>query len=103
MVHLGTSPGSRKAVDIGRTASALLVYQDDTRARSVSLHRSAELVRTPEARRQWFMPAWRAFWPHGPDDDDFVVIHYAPHTGGVGGPAVHHSVAVRGAVWRRRH
>jgi general stress protein 26 len=80
-VHLGTAAGSRKASDVARTGSAVLVYQDDARAACVVLHCDAEVVDLDRAgRERWFMTAWLAFWPLGSTDEDFVVIRCRPHT-----------------------
>lgn len=81
VVHLGTGAGSRKASEVARTGSALLVYQDDARAACVVLHCDAEIVDLdPAARARWFMTAWLAFWPLGSTDEDFAVIRCTPHT-----------------------
>ena len=80
-VHLGTGASSRKASDVARTGSALLVYQDDARAACVVLHCDAEVVDLdPAGRERWFMTAWLAFWPLGSTDKDFVVIRCRAHT-----------------------
>jgi len=80
-VHLGTGASSRKASDVARTGSAVLVYQDDARAACVVLHCDAEVVDLdPAGRERWFMTAWLAFWPLGSTDEDFVVIRCRPHT-----------------------
>ena len=80
-VHLGTRASSRKASDVARTGSAVLVYQDDARAACVVLYCDAELVDLdPAGRERWFMTAWLAFWPLGSTDEDFVVIRCKPHT-----------------------
>ena len=79
-VHLGTSAVSRKAGEVARTGSAVLVYQDDARAACVVLHCDAEIVDLdPAGRARWFMTAWLAFWPRGSTDEDFVVIRCTPH------------------------
>lgn len=80
-VHLGTGASSRKAGDVARTGSAVLVYQDDARAACVVLHCDAEIIELDHAgRERWFLTAWLAFWPLGPADEDFVVIRCRPHT-----------------------
>ncbi len=80
-VHLGTGASSRKASDVTRTGSTVLVYQDDARAACVVLHCDAEILDLgPAERERWFMTAWLAFWPLGPTDEDFAVIRCRPHT-----------------------
>lgn len=76
-VHLGTSAGSRKADEIARQATALLVYQDDSRAACVVARCTAQLLDDEASRRRWFMPGWSAFWPDGPGPD-FIVIRCEP-------------------------
>ena len=80
IVHLGTGADSRKARDVARTGSVVLVYQDDARAACAVLHCDAEVVDLdPAERERWFMTAWLAFWPLGSTDRDFVVIRCRPH------------------------
>lgn len=79
-VHVGTGVGSRKASEVTRTGSTILVYQDDARAACVVLHCDAEVLDLdPAGRERWFMTAWLAFWPLGSADEDFVVIRCRPH------------------------
>lgn len=78
-VHVGTSPGSRKAKQVEATSSAVLAYQARRDQAGVVAYCTAEVVTDPRVRRRYFMPLWRAFWPAGPSHD-FVVIRCVPHT-----------------------
>lgn len=77
-VHLGTDPGSRKAREIAASGRALLVYERDRDGAGVVARCTAHVLDDPAARRRWFMPAWRAFWPDGPTDRAFTVIRCEP-------------------------
>lgn len=80
VVHVGTSPHTRKAQQVATTGRATLVYEVDRDRACVVLHCAAHLVDDRATRRRYFMPLWRAFWPDGPDgpDRDFVVIRCVP-------------------------
>lgn len=78
VIHLGTSPTSRKAADIRLTGRATLVYTDYRRGAGVTVYAAAGLLNDPTTRRDQFLPIWRSFWPTGPDDRAFVVVRCVP-------------------------
>jgi len=78
-VWLGTSPASRKVAELRADDRATLVYQDDARAACVSLVGRVRILDSVEVRRKGFMPMWWAFFPEGPEGDDFVVLCFEPH------------------------
>jgi general stress protein 26 len=77
-VWLGTSPRSRKAAQLRADPRATLVYEDDRKAACVTLAGRVELVDGLEERRRRFMPSWWAFWPDGPEGEDFVLLRFRP-------------------------
>lgn len=78
IINLGTSGASRKVEQIRRSAAVVLVYTDFRRGCGVVVHAEAEVLDDPAISRAVFIPIWRAFWPDGPDDPDFVVIRCRP-------------------------
>ncbi|MGX9347385.1 pyridoxamine 5'-phosphate oxidase family protein [Microbacterium sp. KNMS] len=74
VVHFGTSPHSRKAAEIRRSGRVVLSYLRERDGACVTVRCAAEMLEDAAARRRWFMPFWRAFWPAGPDDPAFVVV-----------------------------
>jgi len=77
-VWLGTSPRSRKATELRVDSRATLSYQDDQKLACVVLAGRIEIVSELAERRRRFMPTWWAFWPDGPESDDFTLLHFVP-------------------------
>ncbi|MGL5859150.1 MAG: pyridoxamine 5'-phosphate oxidase family protein [Angustibacter sp.] len=76
VIRFGTDPASRKVADIVETGRCLLVYQDDRRRACVTVECDAQLEETSSPR--WFRQSWRAFWPEGPSNDDYVTVSCRP-------------------------
>jgi general stress protein 26 len=77
VVHVGTSPTTRKTRQVRESGRAVLVYERDRDGACVVLHCAARVIEDRATCRRYFMPLWRAFWPDGPDSD-FVVIRCEP-------------------------
>jgi general stress protein 26 len=77
VVHLGTSPQTRKALQVQESGRAVLVYERDRDGACVVAYCAAQAIDDPAICRRYFMPLWRAFWPDGPDRD-FIVIRCEP-------------------------
>lgn len=77
-VWLGTSPRSRKAAQLRADPRATLVYEDDAKSACAVLSGRIELVEDLAERRRRFMPSWWAFWPEGPEADDYVLLRFTP-------------------------
>lgn len=78
VVWLGTSPRSNKVAQLRKNARATLVYEDDAKSACVTLMGTVEIVDDLEQRRAHFKPLWWAFFPEGPDGDDFVALRFSP-------------------------
>lgn len=79
VVHLGTAPWSRKALQMRATSEVVLAYSDSRRRAGVTAYCSAEFCTDPAVRARVFRPTWRAFWPDGPGSPDYAVIRCRPH------------------------
>jgi general stress protein 26 len=77
-VYVGTGRGTRKAGEVAATGRATLVFASSTAG--VVAHCDAEVSTEVTVGRRVFRPAWYAYWPAGPSQDDFVVIVCRPHT-----------------------
>jgi general stress protein 26 len=77
-VWMGTRRGSRKHEQLRRNPAATLAYQDDARSACVVLVGQADVVEDLAQRRARFKPFWRAFWPEGPEAEDFVLLRFTP-------------------------
>ncbi|WP_432504828.1 pyridoxamine 5'-phosphate oxidase family protein [Kineococcus arenarius] len=78
-LRVGTSTTSRKARQAASSHSALLAYESHRDRAGVIAHCTADLISDRALCWQWFSPTWRAFWPAGPDDKDFMLIRCFPH------------------------
>ncbi len=76
---VGTSPTSRETREAAATGSALLAFESHRSRAGVVARCNVGVVTDPGLRRRWFLPTWRAFWPAGPGDDDFVLIRCSPY------------------------
>jgi general stress protein 26 len=77
-VWLGTSPRTRKVAQLRADPRATLVYQDDSKSACVVLVGRVELVEDLAERRRRFMPTWWAFYPGGPEGEDYVLLRFTP-------------------------
>lgn len=77
-VRFGTSKGSRKAREILAEGRAMVAYSDPTEVAYVVLKGTATLEGDPEQRRRYWREDWRTFYPGGPEDEDYVLIRFAP-------------------------
>jgi general stress protein 26 len=78
VVWLGTSPRSNKVAQLRKNAKATLVYEDDAKSACVTLLGTVEIVDDLEQRRAHFKSLWWAFFPDGPEGDDFVALRFTP-------------------------
>jgi len=77
-VWFGTRRGSRKVEQIRRNPVATLAYQDDAHNACVVLVGRVEIVEDLAARQGRFRPLWHAFWPEGPEAEDFLLLRFEP-------------------------
>jgi general stress protein 26 len=77
-VWLGTSATSRKVAQLRADSRATLVYQDDGKSACVTLRGHVTLVDSLDERRKRFRSSWWAFWPDGPEGDDYLLLRFQP-------------------------
>jgi general stress protein 26 len=77
-VWLGTSRRTRKVNQLRADPRATLVYQDDGKSACVVLVGRAEVVEDLAERRRRFRPMWWAFYPDGPEGEDYLLLRFAP-------------------------
>jgi len=78
-VWFGTSPASRKVTELRHNDAATLIYEDDARSACVVLVGNMQVVDAIDERRKRFMRLWWAFFPDGPEGDDYVLLRFVPH------------------------
>lgn len=74
----GTSPDSRKVAQLRSDPSVTVLFLDHSRTAGVTLRGSVDIVEDPAERRRHFRSSWWAFFPDGPDGDDFVALRFVP-------------------------
>ena len=77
-VWVGTSPRSRKVAEVGRTAGASYAVEDRDTVAYATVIGTAEVVDDLTTRRALWEEGLRAFFPAGPDGDDFVLLALRP-------------------------
>lgn len=78
VLHVGTSPATRKARQVAADERVSMVFQRPHDRACVVARCTATILSDEASRHRWFMPAWRSFWPDGPDHD-FVVVRCVPY------------------------
>jgi general stress protein 26 len=73
-VVFSTSPATRKARRIEAAGEVTYLVEDRQRFAYVSLSGRAEIETSLAARREHWDEGLRAFFPAGPDGDDFVLV-----------------------------
>jgi general stress protein 26 len=71
---IGTSPRSRKVVDIAANPRVTYTVEDRTRFAYAALSGTAALLADEASRQTYWREELRAFFPGGPAGGDFVVI-----------------------------
>lgn len=76
-IWFGTSPGSRKVAELKRDDRVTLTYESPGKG-FVSLTGRASVHSELALRRRWWRDTWYAFFPDGPETDDFAVVKFEP-------------------------
>lgn len=77
-VWLGTSPVSRKISEVREQDDATYAVEDREAFAYAVVRGRADIVEDPTMRRVLWDPGLRAFFPGGPDGNDFVLLRIAP-------------------------
>lgn len=75
---IGTSPVSRKAGQLAANPEVLYAVEDRGDLAYVVVYGAARLVDDLDERRRLWDPGAIAFFPDGPEGDDFVLIRLVP-------------------------
>jgi general stress protein 26 len=78
-IWIGTSPKSRKAEEVVRSGTALYSVEDRASFAAAVLSGPASIEVDPSVREARWVSGFEAFFPSGPDGDDFVLIHLVPN------------------------
>ncbi len=77
-LRIATNATTRKVREITRDGRATLAYADLSGEGYVTLLGEARLVRDLEERRRWWDEGLRAFFPDGPEGEDYLLIEFRP-------------------------
>lgn len=77
-IWMGTSPKSRKVQDIQRNSRITLTYYYPSNTAYVTLQGEAHLVSDLKLRRKYWNEVWHAFFPDGPEGNDYTLIAFVP-------------------------
>jgi general stress protein 26 len=78
-VWFGASPNSRKVHEIEQNHLVTLTYHHAAENAYVSIQGRATLHRDLPLRKQYWRESWFAFWPQGPEGDDYILIQVLPY------------------------
>ena len=78
-VWFGVSPKSRKVHEIEQNPLVTLTYHYPAEKAYVSVQGRATLHVDVPLRKQYWRESWFAFWPEGPEGDDFILIQVLPY------------------------
>ncbi len=76
VVHFGTSPLSRKVAQIQKNPRGTITYLDSKNGAGATLAGKFEIITALELRKKYFVASWWAFFPAGPEGDDFVIVSF---------------------------
>ncbi len=78
-IWLGAESGSGKIEEIQHHSLVTLAYQDPSENAYVSLMGQASIITSLQLRRKYWDESFRAFWPNGPDGQDYLLIRVSPY------------------------
>jgi general stress protein 26 len=78
-VWFGASPNSRKVHEIEQNQLVTLTYHYAAEKAYVSIQGRATLHVDIPLRKQYWRESWFAFWPQGPEGDDYILIQVSPY------------------------
>jgi len=78
-VWIGTSPRSRNAIHMAERPGLVYAIEDRARHAYASLEAHADTLTDINVRQRRWRVGFEAFFPAGPDGDDYVVVDLRPH------------------------
>jgi len=76
-IWFGASPRSRKVREIKRGSPVTVTFEYADEGAYVTLLGKAAIETAPETRCRYWRDSFSAFWPDGPEGDDYVVIRFS--------------------------
>ncbi len=77
-IWFGTSAASRKVGHVRETARAVVCYQSPSGAAYATVHGSIAIDADDSRRHTLWRPEWEAYFPGGPDGEDYTLLRFDP-------------------------
>lgn len=77
-VWMGARPRSRKIREIAKDDRAVLGYSYAADGAYLSMAGKVVVEDDLEKRRRYWLEDFRAFWPDGPEGDDYILLRFVP-------------------------
>ncbi len=77
-IWMGARPRARKIREIAKDNRAVLGYSHAADGAYLSVAGTVTVVDCLDARRRYWIEDFRAFWPDGPEGDDYVLLKFVP-------------------------
>lgn len=77
-IWFGASPQSRKVREIREDNRVTVTFEYAEEGAYATLLGEAAIETDRETRRRYWRDSFSAFWPDGPEGDDYVVISFSP-------------------------
>lgn len=77
-IWFGASPQSRKVREIRKDNRVTVTFEYAEEGAYATLLGAAAIETDRETRRRYWRDSFSAFWPDGPEGDDYVVISFSP-------------------------
>lgn len=77
-IWFGASLNSRKVQEIRRASQVTLAYHYAQENAYAILSGVAQVVTDPTLKRNYWREGWQAFWPGGPESEEYVLIKFTP-------------------------
>lgn len=77
-IWFGASPRSRKIREIREDSQVTVTFEYAEEGAYVTLLGEAAIKTDRETRRLYWRDSFSAFWPDGPEGDDYVIISFSP-------------------------
>ncbi|EME27285.1 FMN-binding pyridoxamine 5'-phosphate oxidase-related protein [Galdieria sulphuraria] len=73
-VFFASNPNTRKILEIERNPRVSLAFYLPGQISYVVLQGVARIIKDPDIKKRFWKPAWKFFYPQGPEGDDCVIV-----------------------------
>eukprot|EP00871_Galdieria_phlegrea_P001084 jgi/Galph1/1977/GphlegSOOS_G645.1 len=73
-IYFATNPNTRKIAEIEINPRVSLAFHLPSQISYVVVHGVARVIRDPRLKKHFWKPAWKFFYPQGPEGEDCVIV-----------------------------